>query len=49
MKKRPNPNSQEKLDRLRFEKAASELTDILRKLDKKGVINKSAEEQLADL
>lgn len=36
-------------EELRFEKAADELTDVLKKLGKSGKISKTAYEQLADL
>lgn len=36
-------------EELRFEKAAMELADTLRKLDKKGKLGKSLDEQVSDL
>lgn len=36
-------------EEIRFEKAASELADILRRLHKKGKLPQSLDEQLADL
>lgn len=36
-------------DQIRFEKAADDVADLLRKLGKSGKLNKTAHEQLADL
>lgn len=36
-------------EEVRFEKAAGDLAEVLRKLDKQGKLEKSADEQLSDL
>jgi len=36
-------------DEIRFEKAASELSDVLRALNKKGELSKSLKEQISDV